>query len=119
MPPVAAKLVTIIAAFDCYDSVRNALKKRGIKGFSVGRSEGEGVHGQQTEGFSSSANYVFTVVTTPELAADLMAWVERALIRKNFPAIAYAADVVAVLGAPLGQKEPQAPPMSGRSRQKS
>jgi hypothetical protein len=102
MPHVKAKLITIIAAYECYEVVRHALHKRGIKAFSVGRSEGEGAHGPQRDGLAGNANYVFTVVTTAAHATELLEWVERDLIHKSFPAIAYAMDVDAVLGAAHG-----------------
>ena len=109
MPHVKAKLVTIIAAYECHDAVRRALHKRGIKAFSVGRSEGEGAHGPQRDGIAGNANFVFTVVTTAAHAADLLTWVEHDLVRQNYPAIAYAADVEAVLGTP--RHEGGTPPM--------
>jgi hypothetical protein len=102
MPPVKAKLVTIIAAYEYHDAVRAALHKRGIKAFSVSRSEGEGTHGPQRDGLAGNANYVFTVVTTEAHAADLLSWVDRDLVHKHHPAIAYAMDVEAILGSAPG-----------------
>jgi hypothetical protein len=98
MPKVKAKLVTIITAFEHEDAVRRALHKRGLRAFSVTRSEGEGTHGSQRVGLSGSGNFAFTVVTTAEHAADLLTWVEHDLIHNDYPAIAYAGDVEAVLG---------------------
>jgi len=98
MPQVKAKLVTIIAAYECKDTVRSALRQRGIKAFSVARTEGTGAHGEQRDGFTGNANYMFNVVTTDALASAILTWVERELIDKDNPAIAYAADVEAVLG---------------------
>jgi hypothetical protein len=95
-----AKLVTIIAAYECEDTVRDMLDQRGIAGFSVARTEGRGVHGSQREGFAGNANFVFTVVTTDAIATELLAQVERELIDANLPAIAYAYDVEAVLPPP-------------------
>jgi hypothetical protein len=100
MPPVKAKLLTIIAAYECEDTVREMLDQRGIGGFSVARSDGRGVHGSQREGFTGNANFVFTVVTTDAIATELLAQVERELIDNNLPAIAYSSDVEAVLPPP-------------------
>jgi hypothetical protein len=98
MPQVKAKLVTIIVAFAHHDAVRHALRKRGLNAFSVGHAAGEGTHGQQRDGLAGADNFVFTVVTTEAHAADLLAWVEHELIHKDYPAIAYAGDVEAILG---------------------
>jgi hypothetical protein len=100
MAHLKAKLVTIIAAYECEDSVRRMLEQQGIKAFSVARSEGEGVHGPQRDGLIGNANFVFTVVTTEAHAAQILRWVEAELIHKSFPAIAYSAEVEAVLPAP-------------------
>jgi nitrogen regulatory protein PII len=97
MPSFKAKLVTIIAAYECEDTVREMLEQRGIGGFSVARTEGRGVHGSQREGFAGNANFVFNVVTTEAMATELLAQVESELIDNNFPAIAYSSDVEAVL----------------------
>ena len=97
MPHFKAKLVTIITAYEHDDSVRKALEKHGVKAFSVSRSDGEGLHGPQRSGIVGSANYVFNVVTTPALAAELLSWVDRHLIARDWPAIAYTSDVEAVL----------------------
>ena len=105
MPPTKAKLVTVIVVYECHDSVRKALRRLGLKAYSVARCEGHGAHGTQQGGLSGNANFVFSVVTTAALATKLLAWVERDLVHKDFPAIAYSADVEAVLGAPHGGKE--------------
>ncbi len=102
MPHVKAKLVTVIAAYECYDAVRNMLHKKGIKAFSVSRSDGEGLHGPQHDGFVGNANFVFTVVTTEAHAERILAWVDEHLVRQSFPAIAYVVDTEAVLADHAG-----------------
>lgn len=104
MSPVKAKLVTIIAAFEVDDTVRTGLHHHGIHAYSVGRADGEGTHGPQHAGLVGNANYVYTVVTTEAIAAELLKWADRALVHKHFPAIAYSSDVEAVLPGPLGHK---------------
>jgi nitrogen regulatory protein PII len=103
MPQLEAKLVTIITTFDAEHRVREALREIGIRGFSVARVDGEGVHGERQGGFITHESAAFTVVTTAELAAKIMAWVEQHFVPTS-PGIAYVTDVVAVLQPSPGKE---------------
>lgn len=98
MAPVAAKLVTIITAFEGHDRVLDGLHKLRIDGYSVTRTEGHGVHGAQVGNVISAKNYAFAIVAREELAMRLLDWVEHELVPAH-PTVAYSADVLAVPAA--------------------
>ena len=95
MPAVQAKLVTIITVYSARQRVVDALAALGLRGFSVHSVEGHGAHGQRVDTFFEKENLAFNIVTSAELAAKLLEWVERDLLRHD-PSIAYCADVTAV-----------------------
>jgi nitrogen regulatory protein PII len=98
MALTAAKLVTIITAFEGHDRVVDAIHKLGIEGYSVTRMEGHGLHGAQVGSVISARNYAFAIVATGELATRLLDWVERDLVPTH-PTLAYCIDVLAVPAA--------------------
>jgi nitrogen regulatory protein PII len=92
--PVAAKLVTIIVAFELKESVEEELERRKLHGYSIATVEGRGRHGHQAGDFVNPRNAQFTIVTTDAAAKSILTWVEANL--SEDPAIAYSVDVVAV-----------------------
>jgi nitrogen regulatory protein PII len=98
MPPVAAKLVTIITDFATRDTVERELATIGIRAFSVFQVRGHGRHGVIRGGILQSENVQFNVVTDAAHATKLLEWAERELV-PNFPGIAWVSDVSVVSGS--------------------
>src|SRR5579864_5426178 len=92
MPPVAAKLVTIITDFASQDTVERTLGTLGIKAFTASPVRGRGRHGVVRGGILQSENVQFTIATTAALADKLLAWCEQELV-PHFPGIAWVTDV--------------------------
>jgi len=95
MPPVAAKLVTIVAAFETEAPIQKKLAALKVHGYSVTNVTGRGRHGQQPGGFFEAKNVSFSIVTTEARARQILEWVD-AELAPSYPCIAYATDVMAV-----------------------
>ena len=95
MSSVQAKLVTIITVFEARDIVLEALAALGVRGFSLSRVEGVGVHGKKRTGLVDADNVEFAIVTSEPLCARILEWVDGDLLACH-PGIAYSSDVVAV-----------------------
>ena len=100
MPPLQAKLVTIITAHEARDLVSKALADLGVHSFSTSRVEGTGRHGPKRRGFIEAGNIEFTIVVSEPLSIRLLSWVETNLLAAH-PGIAYSADVLAVAARPI------------------
>jgi nitrogen regulatory protein PII len=98
MPLVQAKLVTIVSVFEVRDRVRDALRRLGASGMSIGQVDGEGFHGTKRDGMVDRANAAFNVIASAPLAAEIVAWVEREL-EPEFPVVVWVADVHALPGS--------------------
>ena len=98
MPPVDAKLVTVITDFATRDTVERQLAAIGIRAFTVSQVRGHGRHGVVRGGILQSENVQFTAVTDAARAAKLLEWAEHELVT-NFPGIAWVTDVSAVSGS--------------------
>jgi nitrogen regulatory protein P-II 2 len=97
MPPINAKLVTIITESGARERVAEALLRHGVRGHSLGHVDGAGAHGTRIGGFFESKNVMFLTVVSESTATSLLEWVEGELV-PAFPSIAYMTDVVAVPG---------------------
>jgi nitrogen regulatory protein PII len=66
------KLVTIIAGSELQERLEADLKEIGIKGFSLMRVDGYGVHGPRRHGLLGSGNVRFETLVQPDMGAKLM-----------------------------------------------
>jgi hypothetical protein len=90
----ACKLVIVVAPFELRDHVIGDLKHLGLKGFTTMRVDGGGAHGPRTYGVLDGANVRFEVITSPQLAQQLLAHVAATLADRAV--LAYSLDVEAV-----------------------
>jgi hypothetical protein len=95
MAAVPTKVVVIVTVPSCRQRVGDTLDALGVRGFSVSRVEGRGVHGDRISGFFDEENLSFTVVTSAAIAPQILHWVEGTLAREE-PSIAYSFDAMAV-----------------------
>ena len=95
MAPFAAKLVTLVAAFEAETTIQKKLAELHVSGFSVTDVEGRGKHGHMAGGIFGAKNLSFSIVTTAERAAQLLAWIDAELVPSH-PCVAYVTDVMAV-----------------------
>ena len=100
MPPLQAKLVTIITAYEARNLVMQALADLGVHSFSTSKVEGAGRHGPKLRGFIEAGNVEFAIVVSEPLSIRLLSWVEAKLLAEH-PGIAYSADVLAVAARPI------------------
>ncbi len=100
MPPVTAKVVTIITVFEARERVLEALTTLGVRGFSTYNVEGTGVHGEKRTGLVETENLVFVILASEPLSDRVLAWVEEHLLPR-YPGIAYSTDVSAVAARPI------------------
>ena len=101
MPPVNAKVVTIITVFEAQGRVLQAFADLGVRGFSSTHVEGVGLHGEKRSGIMEVKNLEFVTVTSEALSVRVLAWVETHLL-PSYPAIAYSTDTIAVAARPIG-----------------
>ena len=95
MPPVRARLVTIVTHHIAEERVAAALHTLGARGYTALKARGSGVHGHHDSGLASSGNDTFLVIVTAEVAAKILEWVETDLAKLH-PSVAFACDVDAV-----------------------
>jgi hypothetical protein len=100
MPPVPAKVVTIITVFEARERVLEAFVTLGVRGYSTFQVEGAGVHGDKRIGLVESENLVYVVLASDGLATRMLTWVETQLLPR-YPGIAYSSDVAAVAARPI------------------
>ncbi len=75
--PAKVKLVTVIAGSELQERLEADLKELGIKGFSLMRVDGYGVHGPRRHGLLGSGNVRFETLVQPELATRLMEYLTK------------------------------------------
>jgi nitrogen regulatory protein PII len=100
VPPISAKVITIITAFEARDLVLDAFADLGVRKYSVLHVEGLGAHGERRSGLTETKNLMYIVVASEALAARLLQWVERELLLAA-SSIAYSADAAAVAALPI------------------
>ena len=100
MPPVPARVVTIITTSTARQRCLDAFTELGVKSFSETHVGGAGVHGKKRNTLFETENVEFIVVSSAALALRLLDWVEHNLL-PHWPMIAYSADVVAIAARPM------------------
>jgi hypothetical protein len=88
------KLVTIIAGSELQERLEADLKELGIRGFSLMRVDGYGVHGPRRHGLLGSGNVRFETLVRPEMGAKLMEHLTK--LYKGWGLVAFMQDVEAV-----------------------
>jgi hypothetical protein len=100
VPPITARVVTIITTFEARDLVLNAFGDLGVRKYSVLHVEGMGAHGERRSSLTSTKNVMYLVVASEALAARLLQWVERELLLVA-SSIAYNTEAMAVAEVPI------------------
>jgi nitrogen regulatory protein P-II 2 len=88
------RLVTVIAAFETEERLLRDLKGLGVKGFTLGKVEGRGLHGRRMSGLTDAPNLHVEMLVDRELAARILERVARSYADQ--PVLAYVYDVDAV-----------------------
>lgn len=88
------RLVTIIAASELRDRLRQELLRLGASSYSVSRVEGRGEHGTRTRDAFDDGNIRFEALVTKPVAESILDYA--ATTSESQPIIAFAQDVEAV-----------------------
>lgn len=88
------KLVTIIAAEELLDGVVGHLKASGTSGYTVGRADGWGLHGDRHGGFLAMANARIETLLRPADAHKLLERLAQAYAGREL--MAFSHDVEAI-----------------------
>jgi nitrogen regulatory protein P-II 2 len=89
-------LVTVIAVFELEERLVKDLKALGVKGYTVGRVEGRGLHGHRMAGLTDAPNLRLEMLVAPSLARRIL---ERIVTKyEGQPIIGYVHEVEAVPG---------------------
>ena len=65
-------LITIIAAFELQDRLVKDLHRLGVKGYTVGKVQGAGVHGPRMAGLADAPNLRIEVLVSDEVARRIL-----------------------------------------------
>ena len=65
-------LVTVIAAYELQDRLKHDLGALGVKGYSVGKVDGLGVHGPRTVGLADAPNQRIEMLVHAPLAQKIL-----------------------------------------------
>ncbi len=88
------RLVTVIAAFETEARLLKDLGALGVKGFTLGKVTGRGVHGRRMSGLTDAPNLRIEMLVTAGLATRIL---DRIVSRyDDQPVLAYVHDVEAV-----------------------
>ena len=63
------RLVTVVAAFETEERLLKDLKGLGVKGFTLGKVDGRGLHGRRMSGLTDAPNLHVEMLVAPELGA--------------------------------------------------
>jgi nitrogen regulatory protein P-II 2 len=88
------RLVTVIAAFETEERLLKDLKSLGVKGFTLGKVDGRGLHGPRMSGLTDAPNMHVEMLVTAALATRIL---DRIVARyADQPVLAFVQDVEAV-----------------------
>ena len=87
-------LVTVIAAYELEDRFVEDLRRLGVKGYTLGRVEGRGVHGHVMAGLVDAPNMRLEMLVAHPVAARVLERIARSY--KDQPIMAYTHEVDAM-----------------------
>lgn len=94
METARVKLVTVIAAFETEERLLKDLRGLGVKGFTLGKVDGRGLHGRRMSGLTDAPNLHVEMLVSAELGTRIL---ERIVSRyADQPVLAFVHDVEAV-----------------------
>jgi nitrogen regulatory protein P-II 2 len=87
-------LVTIVAAFELEDRMVEDLRRLGVKGYTLGKVDGRGLHGTRMAGLVDAPNLRLEALVDPSTASRIL---ERIATRYvDQPILAYIHEVSAM-----------------------
>ena len=87
-------LVTVVAAFEIEERLVRDLRALGVRGYTLGKVEGRGLHGHRMAGLADASNMRLEMLVTPALAQRILERIESKYAEQ--PIIAYVQDVQAI-----------------------
>ncbi|MGO9833024.1 MAG: P-II family nitrogen regulator [Polyangiaceae bacterium] len=88
------RLVTVIAAFELQERLVKDLRALGVKGYTLGKADGRGMHGHRMAGLADAPNMRLEMLVDRALAERVL---ERVVSKyADQPIMGYAHDVEAV-----------------------
>jgi len=87
-------LVTVVAVFEIEDRLVKDLRALGVRGYTLGRVDGFGLHGRRMAGLVDAPNMRLEMLVSPALAEKIL---ERITSRyEDQPVMAYVHEVKAI-----------------------
>jgi nitrogen regulatory protein P-II 2 len=94
MKTVRVVLVTVIAAFELEDRLIEDLRRVGVKGYTLGKVDGRGVHGAVMAGLVDAPNMRLEMLVSHAVATRVLERIARSYVDQ--PIMAYSHEVDAM-----------------------
>ena len=98
MKTARVALVTVIAAFELEDRLVEDLKRLGVKGYTLGKVDGRGVHGAVMSGLVDAPNLRLEMLVSHAVAARVLERIAGRYVDQPIMAYTHEVDAMPACG---------------------